>query len=103
MNQNLIQSWIATIRHMTEIRLAEQYEANDKANQLIKPSQSKPKVKHTPKMPFQEGFVNNKAEMLKAINLQNSDIIETAKSMLSKGRINQNLFDQICKQLMLCI
>lgn len=103
MNQNLIQSWIVTIRHMTEVRLIEQYESKNKANQLIKPSQPKPKIKRTPKMPFQEGFVNNKTEILKAINVQNSDIIETAKSMLSNGRINQNIFDQICKQLTLCI
>lgn len=102
MNQNP-QSWIATIRHMTEIRLIDQCESKNEANQSIKPSQPKPKVKHTPKMPFQEGFVNDKAEILKAINLQNSDIIETAKSMLSKGRINQNLFDQIYKHLALCI
>jgi len=98
-----LKSWIVTIRHMTEVRMFEEYKQSQAITQSTKPSNPKPKIKYTPKMPFQNGFVNEKAEILKAINVQNSDVIETAKSMLSNGRISQNLFDRIYNQLMLCI
>ena len=103
MDQNL-QSWIATIRHMTEIRLINEYcekFPNDVPKYFNNETNKQTKLKITPPLMFQENYEDNMIPWREKIKMNDSHVLDTATQMLEKGRISEELFLSICEVCMI--
>ena len=104
MSQNLLQSWIATSRHMTEIRLINEYcekFPSDIPKYFNNETNKQTKLKITPPLMFQEGYQDNMIPWREKIKMNDSHVLDTAAIMLEKVRISEELFLSICEVCMI--
>ena len=97
-----LKSWIATIRHMTEVRMFEEYaekHPNGVPRYFNPEGTKKTRLKITPPLPCQSNYVDNIQDWREKVKVSDNDVLDTATTLLEKGRISEELFLSIHEAL----